>query len=258
MSADSIKEIVLRFIKTGVISDEETIVLENAFKSSGFDKVSFSDDEKKQVGEQIIKILEEGGITMTANDSDEITVKMSGKDMTYNVKTKIITNNMPAMASPAKDAASKNAASKNIVANPSGFGSSSKRFGGKKTRKQQKGGDPATIGLFSVLGAFYLFCCVWGFYKDKIIPQLICASPAIVLVSIPFIIYDTLRNKDKEPTPVTNEDPNGAKPNGAKPDGAKGATIGEASPFDNIKNSYGGRKSRRSKTRKQKRRRNKK
>jgi hypothetical protein len=172
--------------------------------------------------------------------------------MTYNVNSKITTNNTPVTASPAKDAASKNIASK-----PSGFGSSAKRFGGKKTRKQQKGGDPATIGLFAVFGAFYLFSCVWGFYKDKFISKFICASPAIALGTIPFIIYDTLRNK--EPTPGTNEVPEGATTTttATTNTATNTATIIEASPF-NTRMNYGGRKSRRTKTRKQKSRRTKK
>jgi hypothetical protein len=270
MSAESIKEIVVRFIKSGVISDDDKNMLEKTFESSGFDTVTFSDDEKKEIGKETIKILEECGITMTANDSDEITVKISGKnDMTYNVNTEAKTNNMPATATPTKAAIPP-------AAKKPAFGSTSNRFGGKRTRKQ-KGGDPATIAVFAVFGALYLLSCVFGFKDDIFRFKALCASPIVAVVGIPMMIYDVLRNKGNDDTAsngavdetisqgATDVDVTNGKVNATSNTNnnvitgveLSGVNLIEPSPFK-TKMSFGGRKSRRTKTRKQKRRRNKK
>jgi len=248
MSAESIKEIVVRFIKSGVISDDDKNMLEKTFESSGFDTVTFSDDEKNEIGKEIIKILEECEFTITANDSGDITLKKPDQmDMTYNVKTKAKTNNMPATA------AISPAATAPVVAKKPAFGSTSKRFGGKRTRKQ-KGGDPATIAVFAVFGALYLLSCVFGFKDDIFRFKALCASPIVAVVGIPLMIYDVLRNKGNNDTAS-----NGAVDETIS-QGATDVVVTnaiESSPFTG-KMSFGGRKSRRTKTRKQKRRRNKK
>ncbi len=194
MSAESIKEIVVRFIKSGVISDDDKNMLEKTFESSGFDTVTFSDDEKNEIGKEIIKILEECEFTITANDSGDITLKKPDQmDMTYNVKTKAKTNNMPATAAISPAATAPPAAKKPA------FGSTSTRFGGKRTRKQ-KGGDPATIAVFAVFGALYLLSCVFGFKDDIFRFKALCATPIVAVVGIPLMIYDVLRNKGNNDT----------------------------------------------------------
>jgi hypothetical protein len=248
MSAESIKEIVVRFIKSGVISDDDKNMLEKTFESSGFDTVTFSDDEKNEIGKEIIKILEECEFTITANDSGDITLKKPDQmDMTYNVKTKAKTNNMPATA------AISPAATAPVVAKKPAFGSTSKRFGGKRTRKQ-KGGDPATIAVFAVFGALYLLSCVFGFKDDIFRFKALCATPIVAVVGIPLMIYDVLRNKGNNDT-ASNGAVDETISQGATDVDVTNAI--ESSPFTG-KMSFGGRKSRRTKTRKQKRRRNKK
>jgi hypothetical protein len=245
MSAESIKEIVVSFIKSGVISDDDKNMLEKTFESSGFDTITFSDDEKNEIGKEIIKILEESGFTMTANDSGDIMMKKPDQmDMTYNVKTEAKTNNMPATATPTKAAIAP-------AAKKPAFGSTSNRFGGKRTRKQ-KGGDPATIAVFAVFGALYLLSCVFGFKDDIFRFKALCASPIVAVVGIPLMIYDVLRNKGND---VATEGE--ASPAVTSEADTTTGTKAEPSPF-NTKMSFGGRKSIRSKTRKQKRRRNKK
>ncbi len=251
MSAESIKEIVVRFIKSGVISDDDKNMLEKTFESSGFDTVTFSDDEKNEIGKEIIKILEECEFTITANDSGDITLKKPDQmDMTYNVKTKAKTNNMPATA------AISPAATAPVVAKKPAFGSTSKRFGGKRTRKQ-KGGDPATIAVFAVFGALYLLSCVFGFKDDIFRFKALCASPIVAVVGIPLMIYDVLRNKGNNDTASNGAVDETISQGATDADVTNAADAIESSPFTG-KMSFGGRKSRRTKTRKQKRRRNKK
>jgi hypothetical protein len=137
-----------------------------------YDKLD--EESKTQIISGVKKILNENGVTITTNDAGEIMFELPDKSViTHNTETgeRTTTQSTKTVTSAAKTAPS---------VKPNGFGSSSKRFGGNRTKKYVKktrvgGGNDdlikdivITVIAFIIVGGFVLIGnFLIDLYKDS-------------------------------------------------------------------------------------------
>jgi hypothetical protein len=120
-----------RTIQTRAISEADKVILDPIIertKSMEYDKLD--EESKTQIISDVNQILTENGVTITTNDNGEIIFELPDKSIiTHNTKTgERTTTQSTQMVT----------AGPTVAAVPKGFGSSSKRFGGNRTKKNGK------------------------------------------------------------------------------------------------------------------------
>lgn len=191
MSAEYInivKEIFFRYIKTKIITIDDNTTLLKIIKSIRGTIIS-----EDAVFDSVIKILKEAKVGINSFHKNQITFSFENwESVTINIKK---------------------------YTNPPGFGSSVKRFGGKRTKKNikllQNGGEPNTVVVGFVVSYYLLCCVVWGIQRALLIksqtPRTICMLPITVakgIINIPNILEKIYKHVRSEPNTNKNSQPN--------------------------------------------------
>lgn len=173
--SQEVDDALKRTIQTGALSEADKVILDPIIertKSMEYDKLD--EESKTQIITGVKKILNENGVTITTNDAGDIMFELPDKSIiTHNTKTgKRTTTQSTKTITPAPTQVSS--------VKPTGFGSSSKRFGGNRTKKYVKktrvgGGNDdlikdvvITVIAFIIVGGFVLIGnFVIDLYKDS-------------------------------------------------------------------------------------------
>lgn len=171
--SQEVDDALKRTIQTGVISEADKVILDPIIeRTKSIEYDTLDEESKTQIITSVKKILNENGVTITTNDAGDIMFELPDKSIiTHNTKTGKRTTTQSTKTITSAPVSS---------VKPTGFGSSSKRFGGNRTKKNGKktrvgGGNDdlikdvvITVIAFIIVGGFVLIGnFVIDLYKDS-------------------------------------------------------------------------------------------